>query len=134
MLEPVLRSPALRRSIQLLRSAAAGATGTSMAWTTAVPMRPPPEELTAGAMGAGVASGFFRKKLNIGRLLGSHDSMKQLLHRLLVAFAFAAFVPTASFAQAAAAPQVQQFTLGNGMTVIVKPDHRAPTAVQMVWV
>ncbi len=29
---------------------------------------------------------------------------------------------------------VQQFTLANGMTVIVKPDHRAPTAVQMLWV
>ena len=29
---------------------------------------------------------------------------------------------------------VQQFTLKNGMTLIVKPDHRAPTAVHMVWV
>lgn len=27
-----------------------------------------------------------------------------------------------------------QFQLANGMTVIVQPDHRAPTAVQMVWV
>ena len=26
------------------------------------------------------------------------------------------------------------FTLDNGMTLIVKPDHRAPTAVHMVWV
>jgi zinc protease len=61
--------------------------------------------------------------------------MKQLLHRLLAAFAFAAFLPTAScFAQAAAAPRVEQFKLDNGMTVIVQPDHRAPTAVQMVWV
>ena len=32
------------------------------------------------------------------------------------------------------APEVQQFTLGNGMTLIVKPDHRAPTAVHMLWV
>ncbi|MEJ6020766.1 M16 family metallopeptidase [Ramlibacter sp. PS4R-6] len=61
--------------------------------------------------------------------------MKQLLHRLLAAFAFAAFVPTApSFAQAPPPPRVEQFRLDNGMTVIVKPDHRAPTAVQMVWV
>jgi zinc protease len=37
-------------------------------------------------------------------------------------------------AQAMAAPLAQQFTLRNGMTLIVKPDHRAPTAVQMLWV
>ena len=34
----------------------------------------------------------------------------------------------------AAVPVAQQFTLGNGMTLIVKPDHRAPTAVHMLWV
>jgi zinc protease len=33
-------------------------------------------------------------------------------------------------AQAASA---QQFTLRNGMSLIVQPDHRAPTAVHMVW-
>jgi zinc protease len=31
------------------------------------------------------------------------------------------------------APKVEQFTLANGLTVIVKPDQRAPTAVHMVW-
>ncbi|WP_296449228.1 M16 family metallopeptidase [Rhodoferax sp. UBA5149] len=31
-------------------------------------------------------------------------------------------------------PQVEQFTLTNGLTVIVKPDRRAPTAVHMLWV
>ncbi|MDE2418816.1 MAG: insulinase family protein [Burkholderiales bacterium] len=36
--------------------------------------------------------------------------------------------------EAAEAPGVQQFTLKNGMSLIVKPDHRAPTAVHMVWV
>jgi zinc protease len=36
---------------------------------------------------------------------------------------------------ALAAPQEsQEFTLANGMTLIVKPDHRAPTAVHMLWV
>jgi len=35
---------------------------------------------------------------------------------------------------AAEVPGVQQFTLRNGMSLIVKPDHRAPTAVHMVWV
>ena len=29
---------------------------------------------------------------------------------------------------------MQSFTLGNGLTVIVKPDHRAPTAAHMLWV
>jgi zinc protease len=32
----------------------------------------------------------------------------------------------------ASAPQ--RFTLSNGITLIVKPDHRAPTAVHMLWV
>ena len=31
-------------------------------------------------------------------------------------------------------PKVEQFKLDNGLTVIVKPDRRAPTAVHMVWV
>ncbi|MDB5965249.1 MAG: peptidase M16-like protein, partial [Polaromonas sp.] len=31
-------------------------------------------------------------------------------------------------------PKVEQFTLANGMTLIVKPDHRAPTAAHMLWV
>lgn len=30
--------------------------------------------------------------------------------------------------------KAQQFTLSNGMTLIVKPDRRAPTAVHMLWV
>jgi len=30
--------------------------------------------------------------------------------------------------------RAQQFTLANGMTLIVKPDRRAPTAVHMLWV
>ena len=32
------------------------------------------------------------------------------------------------------ADEAQQFTLSNGMALIVKPDHRAPTAVHMLWV
>ena len=35
---------------------------------------------------------------------------------------------------AQAAPAAQQFTLKNGMQLIVQPDRRAPTAVHMVWV
>ncbi len=41
---------------------------------------------------------------------------------------------SASAQTPAAAVQVQQFTLANGMTLIVKPDRRAPTAVHMLWV
>lgn len=32
------------------------------------------------------------------------------------------------------ATRAQQFTLANGLTLIVKPDRRAPTAVHMLWV
>ncbi len=31
-------------------------------------------------------------------------------------------------------PVVEKFTLANGLTVIVKPDHRAPTVAHMLWV
>jgi zinc protease len=41
--------------------------------------------------------------------------------------------PAAS-SPAATAPAPQQFTLANGMTLLVLPDRRAPTAVQMLWV
>jgi zinc protease len=34
---------------------------------------------------------------------------------------------------AGAEPEVHEFTLDNGMQVIVKPDHRAPVAVSQVW-
>lgn len=42
--------------------------------------------------------------------------------------------PSATPAATSSSTQPQQFTLANGMTLIVKPDRRAPTAVQMVWV
>ncbi|WP_428573933.1 M16 family metallopeptidase [Ramlibacter sp.] len=61
--------------------------------------------------------------------------MKHILPSLLRAFALALpfmFAPSAP-AQTAP-PKVEQFTLANGMTVIVKPDRRAPTAVHMLWV
>ena len=40
----------------------------------------------------------------------------------------------AAHAQATTASGAQQFTLKNGMQLIVQPDRRAPTAVHMVWV
>jgi zinc protease len=46
-----------------------------------------------------------------------------------------ALSPAAAPSPAATTPaRAEQFTLANGMTLIVKPDRRAPTAVQMLWV
>lgn len=42
--------------------------------------------------------------------------------------------PPAAAKPGATASGAQQFTLANGMQLIVQPDHRAPTAVHMVWV
>ncbi|MEO7885886.1 MAG: pitrilysin family protein [Polaromonas sp.] len=41
---------------------------------------------------------------------------------------------TAALAQTPVPAPVEQFTLANGLTVIVKPDHRAPTVAHMLWV
>jgi zinc protease len=41
---------------------------------------------------------------------------------------------TAAAPPSSVTPIAEQFTLGNGMTLIVKPDRRAPTAIQMLWV
>src|SRR6478609_553375 len=61
--------------------------------------------------------------------------MKQTLHRLLLILSFTLPLTLGPPALAqSAAPKAQQFQLPNGFTVIVKPDHRAPTAVQMVYV
>ncbi|MDM0114536.1 pitrilysin family protein [Variovorax sp. J22R133] len=67
------------------------------------------------------------------------------LSSAVMAAAFGALAPVAAVAQPTDTPVVtttlpsaptraQQFTLSNGMTLIVQPDRRAPTAVQMVWV
>ncbi len=92
----------------------------------------------------------------------SHDSMKHLLKMaaaLALSLAQAAFAPAgaqtagstsaptppASQAQpaaraasqpgaASAAPTVHQYRLDNGLTLFVRPDRRAPTAVHMLWV
>ncbi|MDP3520507.1 MAG: pitrilysin family protein [Hydrogenophaga sp.] len=53
--------------------------------------------------------------------------MKRFVPRL-------ALLLTALLLSPALMAQTQRFTLGNGMTVIVKPDRRAPTAVHMLWV
>ncbi len=72
-----------------------------------------------------------------------HPSPRRAASGAVLALAFAA--PWGLPAQAqqpsppataatASAPGPLQFTLSNGMTLIVQPDRRSPTAVQMVWV
>lgn len=66
--------------------------------------------------------------------------MKQTLRAALALFtsSLMLLVPLAGSAQISGPPpaqeKAQEYKLANGMTVIVKPDHRAPTAVHMVFV
>jgi len=62
--------------------------------------------------------------VDIGQIIP--NSMKRLIPLL-----FALCVAWLSPAQAQT--RAQQYTLANGMTLIVQPDRRAPTAVHMVW-
>jgi zinc protease len=52
---------------------------------------------------------------------------------LSVLLAVAVSVPAASAPQSAPAAQTFQFSLPNGMQVLVIPDHRAPVVTQMLW-
>jgi zinc protease len=78
-----------------------------------------------------------------------HPLPRRTASGAVMALAFAALwasaaisqtLPTPSPSPAGTVPAVsgaaraQQFTLANGMTLIVQPDRRAPTAVHMVWV
>jgi zinc protease len=54
------------------------------------------------------------------------------VHRAAPAFLAVALLAASSAASATV--QAQQFLLSNGMTLIVQPDHRAPTVVHMLWV
>jgi zinc protease len=53
----------------------------------------------------------------------------RVLQRLILALGVCS-----GLAWAQADTQVQRFTLDNGITLLVKADHRAPTAVHMLWV
>ena len=111
---------------------------------------PPPNEGAAesggyaaafatGAAGAGAMEGcFFLKKLNMNAVLRMGHSMKHTNHWLLRTYSRLALLlglgtlAAASLAQQA--PSVREYSLQNGMTLIVRPDHRAPTALHMLWV
>ena len=60
--------------------------------------------------------------------------MKHPIQRLFSSGLLALVVALPAGAAEPAAAPVQQFKLSNGLTVIVKPDRRAPTAVHMLWV
>jgi zinc protease len=64
-------------------------------------------------------------------------TFRGLVANHMASFALCTSLLHVGFAQAAGTTQApdtaQQFTLKNGMSLIVKPDHRAPTAVHMVW-
>lgn len=70
---------------------------------------------------------------------GTFSPLNRLVARICVAcllsgsvLAIAADEPVSGSAPVAAV-KAQQFTLANGMTLIIKPDRRAPTAVHMLW-
>src|SRR6185437_5340177 len=50
----------------------------------------------------------------------------------VVALAFAAAGASAAFAQPGG-PQISDFTLSNGLELVVIPDHRAPVVTHMIW-
>ena len=60
--------------------------------------------------------------------------MKQTLQRWCALLALAFPLVLAPPASAQSPAKIEQFKLENGLTVIVKPDRRAPTAVHMLWV
>ena len=59
--------------------------------------------------------------------------IKRITTRRLPLFLLACCLFLVSAAQAQSPPRAEQFTLSNGLTLIVKPDRRAPTAVHMLW-
>lgn len=63
--------------------------------------------------------------------------MKTLTPRLMLRplgfFALLWGMGLGAVAQTPTPTEVEQFTLANGLTVLVKPDRRAPTAVHMLW-
>jgi zinc protease len=64
--------------------------------------------------------------------------MKHPLQSFLCSLFLSLLLPLAPHAVAQtpppASPKAEQFKLDNGLTLIVKPDRRAPTAVHMLWV
>src|SRR5690606_9181149 len=141
--------PRPRSQPVLAGSAATGGTGATGALGTwgagaGVPASGAGAGTGSAAEGLGAASAagdFFLKKLNIVRYVESAYFMKRstILLALMAslgagASSALAAPPVSSAAIASNSAGAQQFTLSNGMGLIVQPDKRAPTAVHMVWV
>ncbi len=60
--------------------------------------------------------------------------MKRLFLSCCAALALCLGLAVPAWAQSPTTSAAQSFTLANGMTVIVKPDRRAPTVAHMLWV
>ena len=60
--------------------------------------------------------------------------MEQTLRRFVPIFFLSLALCWQPSVQAQGTPKIEQFKLDNGLTLIVKPDRRAPTAVHMLWV
>jgi zinc protease len=66
----------------------------------------------------------------VGRSLELVAEAAFVLKTLVLLLALAG---AASAARAGAGPKVADFTLGNGLEVVVVPDHRAPVVTHMIW-
>ena len=64
------------------------------------------------------------------QLAGALDGRAGLI---LAAFSLASMAFAVAVDGAKASPRVVEFTLGNGLQVLVIPDHRAPVVTQMIW-
>jgi zinc protease len=68
----------------------------------------------------------------VGATASSHES-KFVSPKLTLAIAAFTGAALAGSAQAGIGPQITNFTLANGLEVVVIPDHRAPVVTHMVW-
>jgi zinc protease len=58
---------------------------------------------------------------------------KYLASAAALTISICSVLATATFQSASAAPAVTQFSLANGMSVVVIPDHRTPVVTHMIW-
>src|ERR1700730_11171286 len=65
--------------------------------------------------------------------MGSERAVPKTLIRILPIMSLCAALAALSPRTAAAAPSVTQFSLANGMEIVVIPDHRTAVVTHMVW-
>src|SRR5581483_6863247 len=88
----------------------------------------------AGACLVRQASGSLMRQANASPV---HDKQRRkdqsVRSQLIIAAASAAFLTIATAAQGDAGPQVADYTLPNGLELVVIPDRRAPVVTHMIW-